>query len=496
MPKIVLTADRTLMSEYNSIEFIGFAACFPKVIPEWLYSRIFCPPMENDNGRARYAHAGIRKIEATLLENGFSEEDVTVAHPDKLHKVIDRHTKVLGITVHDPLGLGPASSIFSDLIGKEPYTTIFFKKLVSNNVIRERNLRVIVGGQGSWQLEDVKILAKYGIDCVVIGEGELIAKELFHKALNGEELPLIVHGEVTPVDKIPIIKKPTINGLVEIARGCGRGCRFCSPTMQKFRCQPLEKILEEVKVNVNAGQGVILHAEDVLRYKAKGPVPDEKEVGKLFNEVEKLTSDIGISHFSLAAVLAKPKLVEEIAETLDAGSKRHPWVSGQTGIETGSPRLAGEHLRGKAKPFDSKEWPDVVRESFKLMSNSRWMPCSTLIMGLPGERSDDVNKTIELVGDLREYKSLIVPLFFVPIGNLKSERFFKMKDMLPEHWQLLASCIRHNFKWVYTLEREMFEAKRISRLKSIALKTFTHYMERRLEPYVRMMEEGMNPALS
>lgn len=37
--KIVLTADRTLMSEYGGrVVFLGFSACVPKgLIPDWLY---------------------------------------------------------------------------------------------------------------------------------------------------------------------------------------------------------------------------------------------------------------------------------------------------------------------------------------------------------------------------------------------------------------------------------------------------------------------------
>jgi hypothetical protein len=39
MAKILLTSDRTLMSDYHSNEFVGFGTCAPpNFIPEWLYS--------------------------------------------------------------------------------------------------------------------------------------------------------------------------------------------------------------------------------------------------------------------------------------------------------------------------------------------------------------------------------------------------------------------------------------------------------------------------
>jgi radical SAM superfamily enzyme YgiQ (UPF0313 family) len=493
MPKIDLTADRTLMSEYNKHIFLGFAACAPKFIPGWLYTKIFCPPVEEDDGRVKYGHCGQRKIEASLLNNGFSEKDVAVVRPDKLNKVVDKETKVLCITTHDPLGLGPASTTFSDLGGRETFTSFYFRKLITDPIIRKHNLKIIVGGSGAWQLTDERIMAKLGIDCVVVGEGEITAVSVIEKALNGEKLPSFVQGEVVPLDEIPIIKNPTLNGVIEICRGCGRGCRFCNPTMLNFRCQPIEKIMDEAKVNVDAGNGVLFHAEDVLRYKAKGFVPNENEVLNLFNEVKKLTDNIGISHFAHASVASKPSLIEKLSELMDAGSKERPFMSGQVGIETGSPRIVAKYMKGKAKPFKPKEWPEMILESHKILSDNHWVPAETLIMGLPGEKPEDVRKTIDLMHDLSEYKSLIVPLYFVPIGNLQGNGFFRTKYNTPEHWQLLATCINHDFRWIDILAEENLPTVRMSSWKIWAIKRVIRYMDRKLRPYTKLMEEGINP---
>ena len=492
MVKIVLTADKTLMSEYNKNVFLGFVACAPKFIPGWLYTKIFCPPVEEEDGRVKYGHCGQRKIEASLLDNGFSEKDVAVVRPERLNRVVDNETKVLCITTHDPLGLGPASSTFSDLGGKEPFTSYYFRELITDPIIRKHNLYVIVGGSGAWQLTDERIMAKLGIDCVVVGEGEITAVDLIEKALNGNRLPSVVEGEVVPLEEIPLIKNPTLNGLIEICRGCGRGCRFCNPTMLNFRCQTMEKILMEAKLNVDAGNGIIFHAEDVLRYKAKGFVPDEKAVMNLFSEGKKLTYNVGLSHFAYASVMAKPVLVEKIAELLEAGSKKYPFVSGQVGLETGSPRIVAKYMKGKAKPFKPEEWPEVITESHKLMSDNNWVPVDTLIVGLPGEKPEDVQKTVDLIHDLSEYKSLIVPLYFVPIGNLQGKGFFRTKHNLPKHWQLLAACINHTIKWSYKIADENPPAE-MSGWKVWALKKIVKYMDKRIRPYLDLMEEGISP---
>jgi len=494
--KVVLTADKTLMSSYNSSMFIGFAACFPRVLPRWLYSRLFCPAQPHPDGLAKYAPCGLRKIQAALVRAGIPERDIAVAYPDSVGKVVDENTKVVGITTSDPLGLGPASSTFSSLIGKEPYTAFFFRTLVTDEAIRASGAKVIVGGAGAWQLGDDEIRRRLGIDTLVEGEGELLAPQLFRDAIDGRPLPSRVSGGTVPVEDIPMIAGPTINGTVEISRGCGRGCEFCNPNMRLVRHMPEERILDEVGLNLASGSSKIcLHAEDVLRYRAKGMTPDPEKVIGLFERVARLTDNVGISHFALSSALAAPKLIEGLSHVMgaDDGLRR---VYGQTGIETGSPSLVSTHMRGKAKPFEPAQWPEVVKEAFKLLADNNWVPCGTLVMGMPGEKAEDVAKTLELVRDLRPYKSLIVPLFFVPLGELREKEFFRPHAMLPEHWMLLAECIEHDFAWVRTLMEELFAQNRLTSAKANGMKLAAWYMQRRLKDSLELMKEGRNPMLA
>jgi len=497
MSTIVLTADRSLSSEYNKNEFLGFTATAPTIIPKFIYERILCPPVPRDNTkkdfkRAKFAHCGTRKIEAALLKHGFSEKDVVVCRPQDVKKVITKKTKIVGITANDPMGLGPASSTFSDMTGVETYSHRYFRELVHNPVIRTRgDIKVFAGGPGAWQLADERIRMRMGIDCVVQGEGEITVPQLFQDALDGKDIPGFVQGEVVPLDQIPTIKNPTINGLVEIARGCGRGCKFCNPTMLKFRCQSVENIVKEARINVAAGNGVLLHAEDVIRYKAKGPIPDEKEVIKLFTEIRKITPIIGISHFAMASALAKPKLIEDLSHILELSKKK--WISGQTGIETGSPELACKVLMGKTAPFKTEKWPELVKQAHQLLCDNHWVPCNTLIFGLPGENRDDTRKTRELVYDLSKYKSLIVPLFFVPIGTMNKERFFRAKHMNSEHWKLFAATWDHNFKWFPELATEHFAMTNVGKFKGIAIKGMIKFAKRQMQPFLRIMREGRSP---
>jgi len=453
--KIVLTADRTLMSEYHGGLFLGFSACVPKgLISDRLYFSLLCPSVEvNNDGSVKYAPCGIRKVEATLLDYGFQREDIIVAHPEHIDKVVGPKTKVVGIAETDPLGIAPATSSFTGLLGGEAYMAIKFRELLNHPAMKKFKPKIVVGGPGAWQLEPVEIRKELGIDCVIVGEGEKVAGPIFEKAVNGETLPEIMHGGVVPEEEIPTIRDPTVCGLVEIARGCGRGCAFCVPTLQVYRCLSLEHISKEVEVNLRAGRQPLLHAEDVLRYKAKGFRVNKEAVIKLFRTVQnhpgvKMTS---LSHIALSSVLDAPDVVEEISNILGLGEKT-PWTAAQTGIETGSPKLMKMHMAGKCKPFKPEDWPNLVVDSFETLSRNYWLPCGTLILGLPGETEKDVDLTIGLLEELKPFKSLIVPLFLVSMGGLKNRaESFILENMTNKHYELYLKCWEHNLNWASAL---------------------------------------------
>lgn len=322
---IILTTDRTLASDYNGSEFIGFGATFPKILPDFLYKSLFAPSIPHNDGVAKFGHCGSRKIEAALLEDGFSEEDIVLGHPDHLDKLIGPETEALGITTHDPLGLGPASTTFSNFVNGEPYTSHYFKKLVENPLLQKYEIDVIVGGPGTWQLNDKRIMEKYNVDSLVVGEGESVAAEIFGKAVNGEKLPKKTRGDVIEAEDIPKIKGPTINGLVEISRGCGRGCSFCNPTLLNLRHRPIEDIIEEVKTNIKGDNPkALLHAEDVLRYGSQDLTPNPSKLLELLKRVKTQTNDISFSHAALASVASDPQLIQDISELLKVGSKDKP----------------------------------------------------------------------------------------------------------------------------------------------------------------------------
>ncbi len=82
-----------------------------------------------------------------------------------------------------------------------------------------------------------------------------------------------------------------------------------------------------------------------------------------------------------------------------------------------------------------------------VMADNNLVPACTLVVGLPQETDEDILKTIELVEDLKDFEGLIIPLFFVPMGKLKDENWFRLEEISPLHEELLVKCLRHSLHW-------------------------------------------------
>ncbi len=457
--EVVLTADRTLMSNHHGKEFLGFGTSAPpNWLPEWLFRYLFFPRIKSVNGLPWQAPYGLRKIEAKLIDEGF---DVKTVYYDDMAKF---NPKVIGISVMDPFGWGPSSTTFAGILKTgEPYLAKYFELIFKSDAYRkakENGAKTIVGGPGTWQFKlNRKFMEKYGIDTVIIGEGEYEkAVEIYRMALEGKELPKFLElkpSECPTVNEISEIKHASVNGLVEIGRGCPRGCKFCSVTLRPLRWYPYEKIEKELKVNANAGitSGVI-HAEDVMLYGQNGVIPDDEKVIKLNELAKRYYKNLSWSHASFAAVAAKPKLMEKLSEIIV--DKNQTWWGAEMGIETGSVELAKKIMPAKAKPFRAEEWPDVVVQGAGIMKDSHLIPACTLVAGLPEETDDDIAKTIELVDELKDFPSLIVPLFFVPMGKLTDKDWFKKEDMSETQKELLMNCLKHDVKWTREIGKFYF----------------------------------------
>jgi len=456
---IVLTGSATDMSDFNRSPFRAFTGGFPTgIVPRRLLRKYWYPPVPNNgDGTAKYAPYGMRKIEALLIRE-FGAKNVAVVHPDNLQKIVGPKTKVIGISSMEPAGTGFVSRTYTSFVGfgGEPTAAAEFRELVEKPILRKWGAKIILGGPGAWQIHKAKLQKKYDIDCIVMGEGEKTAAKIFRMALSSEELPPVVETEPPNPEEIPCIMHPSIFGVVEIMRGCGRGCRFCSPTSRRRVSFPLEHILKEVRLNASQGtKMVILASEDLFLYQSREKfLPNREAIVELIKSIAAVprVKYIQPAHASLAPVVYDPKMVEEIGPILLEKSR---WVTNGTrhssvevGIETGSIRLMNEHMKGKMLPYKPEEWHDIVTKGIEIMNESRIWPLATLIIGLPGETEKDTIATLELLDKMRYSKVFYVPLLFTSEEDcmLKEARDMDLKHLTPLQWELTATCWKRNIE--------------------------------------------------
>ncbi|MCS7116965.1 MAG: B12-binding domain-containing radical SAM protein [Nitrososphaerales archaeon] len=460
MVKIVLTTDRTLMSEYRHVPLLQFLGCAPTQVPKFIFDYL-APSIPHNDGIVLFAPYSLRKVESALLRS-YAQKDIVVVHPNYIHRFIDTDTKIVGISTMDPLGLGPLTMMFTLGGLYTSYTKKAFLDLMYSITRIKRSLngkfKVVVGGPGAWQIElKREIMKKLGIDHLVLGEVDTVAHKIFNDIENDDADEIIKVSVTNDAESIPCIVNPSMHGMVEVMRGCGRNCEFCDVNLRRVKYFDSKKVVTEILVNVKAGVGrVWAHSEDIFSYKIENRrdfMPNRDAIWNLF---EAIMATPGVyhcnpTHGTISPVAADPQMIVKLSKILRAGPNH--WIGIQSGLETGSPTLMRKYMPSKAKPFSADEWDEVVYEGTKILNENYWFPAYTIILGLPNETEEDCWDTIRLI-DRMEKKLpeelgekahfTVTPLSFVPIGALKDKEFFNVSEGLNEaRWCVIYRSWRH-----------------------------------------------------
>jgi len=452
MAKIVLTTNRTLSSEFRHIPAADFITCLPiSTVTEPIF-KFFAPMIPHDGGRMVRAPYGLRKIEAALLHY-YGPNEVVVAHPDHVAEFVDEDTKLVGLSTMDPFGLAPVSMTYS----YGGALTTVTKKWFLNNVetvrrIKEKRglkFKLVVGGSGAWQFEyRPEMIEELGIDHVIIGEVDGIKDNLLVDMVEngGDGYPPMIRIKRGPrVDEIPDIVNPSMHSLVEVMRGCGRGCDFCEPDLRYARCYPLDKIMREIRVNIKHGLNrAWIQSDDIFMYQIEDHrhlIPNWDALLELFSTVinEPGVEHSNPTHGTIAPVVASPEEFGKLSRILKGGPGN--WLGIQPGIESGSPRLLKRYMARKCLPFSADEWQEIVLESALIFNENYWFPAYTFIMGLPGETEDDAWESVRLLDRMEKVLKeklgpkahfLVTPVVFIPIGVMRGEEFYNMDENMTE----------------------------------------------------------------
>jgi radical SAM superfamily enzyme YgiQ (UPF0313 family) len=145
------------------------------------------------------------------------------------------------------------------------------------------------------------------------------------------------------------------------------------------------------------------------------------------------------------------------------------WVN--LGVETASPRLLDANCPSKAAPFNSKDWPELVRDAVDRMTRTGFFPVLSVVLGLPGETPDDVSRTLRMVRELTARGTVVFPIFYEPVRHAPDggDVPFRRNAMTPEHLELYITCYENNFRWVPKLYWDNQRAGGVSLLKRLAI---------------------------
>lgn len=415
----------------------------------------------NPDGTAKYVPHGLRVIEA-LLARRFGEENVAVCHPGQLDVFVGAETRAVGVHAHNPLGITFATDVYAGFYGSgcEPINAAEFRRLITHPAIaRHRShLKLIVGGPGAWQIEHKGMQAAWGIDTLVHGEAEEVAGDLFEKAVRGEPLPRRIEGRSPRLESIPAEVNRSTFGVVEITRGCGRGCQFCSVALRAGKSIPLDHILANVRRAVAQGADTItLTTEDLFLYEqGKRFATNLPALKRLFESVAAVPGvrHIMMTHGTMAPVVVQPEIVEELRLAVDKSVNRHPasthaeqrYAMMFVGLETGSVRLFRQFMKGKSYPFRPEQWPDVIWKGVEIMNRANWFPMCTFILGLPGETREDTKESLDLLFALKDAKWCVIPTLFVPLEDtrLEERESAKVARLTDLQWEFFFTCWRYN----------------------------------------------------
>jgi len=467
-PLIVLTASSTEASEWHhSIWQQMMSATVPYKFSHTLFNKVSFENESWPDGRAKYVPNGLRMVE-TLLLRDYAEEDVVTCYVNNLDKFVGPETKVLAIHAHNPLGISYATDVYAKIFGENlmPLNAHEFIKIVTHPVFKKYQPKIVVGGPGAWQLEKAKRLDEFKIDYLIDGEIERVFSDIFRRIMEGDpSLPRIIKvpkDMQATVEEIPVVKHRSTFGVVEITRGCGRGCQFCGPATKVGRSFPLEHVLESVRVN--AGEGateIMISSEDMFLYEQ---LPNfETNVPALEKLFEGIIGMPGIetiqtSHITMAPVVKDPSIIERLTPLLVPYShvkhkdSTHPEKRAADpiiGLETGSARLFNTYMKGKAYPYKGHQWRDVILKGMEILNRHNWFPFCTFIIGLPGETDEDVKESLDLLSDLRDAKGTFVPTFFVPLEDTRMQKKAgaKLIEMTDLQWEFFFTCWKYNLEF-------------------------------------------------
>jgi len=338
------------------------------------------------------------------------------------------------------------------IAGGRAYPSVMFGRLLKT--VRRAveaggaRARVVVGGPGAWQLAARPVLRReLGIDHVITGYAEGNAADVFRAVGRGESLPEVIPGQGVPASEIPRIRGASAMGVVEVSRGCGLGCSFCTMARTPMEHLPEATILADVETNLAAGlKDICVISEDLFRYRAEGLRANPRALIALLTRLRRIDGlgMIQTDHGNIVSVsqYSDDELAEVRNLLVGTTGQQHPWVN--VGVETVSGALLkAAGCAAKLGPYSEASWADVCKTQLKRLCRAGFCPMASIVVGLPGETEEDTRRTLAWVRSMSDENLSIFPVIFAPIDGSPPPTARSLSRL---QWQLIRTCYRLNFR--------------------------------------------------
>lgn len=293
------------------------------------------------------------------------------------------------------------------------YTSLAFAKWFPylNSVIpslKEKRAFLIAGGPHATACpEDFSSL---GFDVVVKGDGEPAFKEIVKLMFNKIKPHGLFEKRVSSLDDYPPFpNKKEFYKPIEITRGCPHSCNYCQ-TSFLFSKRPLHRSIENIVFYVKRAfawgiRDFRFISPNALGYGTCSNKPDIVKLTELLTNIKAVINDEGRLFFGSFPSEIRPEFATAEAMMLIkkfADNKR---------VIIGAQSLSEKMLKLSKRGHSLED----IEKAIETTLSAGLQPDIDIILGMPGEGEEDLEKTISFIKNSKKNKVRFHLHYFIPL---------------------------------------------------------------------------------